>query len=142
MIILDTNVISEVMRASPNPTVVAWLEAIPGDESVCITAVTLAELLAGLQRMPAGRRKSDLTAMLTAVLEEYRDAGAILPFDEKAVAKYAEVLTIRERAGAPIATADAQIAAICLAHHASCATRNEHDFEHAGVELVNPWKAA
>ena len=137
MIVLDTNVVSEVLRPAPDPTVVAWLGALTGD--VAVTAVTLAELLAGVRRLSEGRRKSVLAEHIDAVLQTYRDSGSILAFDEVAASHYADILAARERAGLPISTADAQIAAICRARAATCATRNTKDFAHTGVDLVDPW---
>lgn len=137
MIVLDTNVISEVFRSHPNSRVVAWMEGLTGD--VAITAVTLAELLAGVRRLPQGRRRSALTAGIDAAMEPYRNTSAVLPFDEKAAGHYAEVLVARQGAGRPIHTADAQIAAICRAHAAACATRNVADFTGTGVTLIDPW---
>ena len=138
MIVLDTNVISEIFRPSPEPRVADWLTSLAGD--VAITSVTLAELLAGLRRLPDGRRRDELTMRVHAALAPYRGGRAVLPFDDVAADHYADVLVSREKMGAPISTADAQIAAICLAHGATCATRNVKDFEHTGVELVDPWK--
>lgn len=138
MIVLDTNVISELFRPSPEPRVVDWLESLAGD--VAITSITLAELLAGVRRLPDGRRRDELTRRIDAALEPYRGGRAVLPFDDVAADRYADVLVAREDTGAPISTADAQIAAICLAHSATCATRNVKDFVHTGVELVDPWK--
>lgn len=137
MIILDTNVISEIFRPSPEARVVEWLESLVGD--VAITSVTLAELLAGVRRLPDGRRKAQLTMRIGAALEPYRGSRSLLPFDEEATERYADVLIAREAAGAPISTADAQIAAICLAHDATCATRNVKDFVHTGIGLIDPW---
>ena len=139
MIILDTNVISEIFRPVPEPRVVDWLAFLEGD--VAITSVTLAELLAGVRRLPDGRRREELTKRLDAALAPYRGGRAVLPFDDMAADRYADVLAARESTGAPISTADAQIAAICLAQGATCATRNVKDFQHTGVELVDPWKA-
>lgn len=139
MIVLDTNVISEAFRPSPEARVVDWLASLTGD--VAITSVTLAELLAGVRRLPDGRRKTELTNHIDAALGPYRGSRSVLPFDEAAAECYADVLVAREAAGARISTADAQIAAICLAHGATCATRNVKDFVHTGVELVDPWKA-
>lgn len=137
MIILDTNVISEIFRSAPNHRVVAWLEALTGD--VAITAVTLAELLAGVGRLPEGRRKADLSTRIEVAIEPFRGSRSILAFDDTAAVHYADVLLARETAGRPISTADAQIAAICLAHEATCATRNLKDFAHTGVDLLDPW---
>ncbi|MGX6510623.1 PIN domain-containing protein [Rhodococcus sp. SJ-2] len=139
MIVLDTNVISEIFRPEPESVVIAWMEGLTGE--VAITAITLAELLAGVRRLPKGRRRSTLAAKIDAALEPYRDTMAILPFDDGAAEHYAAVLIRREQAGLPIHTADAQIAAICLAHGATYATRNTKDFTGTGVELVDPWYA-
>lgn len=137
MIVLDTNVVSEVLKPAPDPRVVGWLESLTDD--VAITAVTLAELLAGLRRLPAGKRKDDLTYRVEAAIRPYRDTGAIIAFDAAAAPRYADVLAVREAAGLPIATGDAQIAAICRSRDAVCATRNTKDFVHAGIALINPW---
>ena len=138
MIVLDTNVISEVVRSTPNDRVVAWLMSLTGE--VAITAVTFAELLAGVGRLPDGRRKAELSTRIAAAIEPFRGSRSILPFDETAAAHYAEILVSREAVGRPISTADAQIAAICLAHSATCATRNLRDFAHTGVDLIDPWR--
>lgn len=137
MIVLDTNVISEIFRPHPDGRVVAWLDSLTGE--VAITAVTLSELLAGVRRLPDGRRQSALSTRIDAALEPYRETRAVLAFDDRAATHYAAVLVARERAGSPISTADAQIAAICRAHRAACATRNTKDFAQTGVELVDPW---
>lgn len=139
MIVLDTNVISEIFRPQPDARVVAWLESLTGE--VAITAVTLGELLAGVRRLPEGRRKDALAVRVAAVADSYRNGRSILAFDAGAAEEYAEVLAAREAVGLPISTADAQIAAICRAHDATCATRNVKDFEHAGVAVLNPWNA-
>lgn len=138
MIVLDTNVISEILRPQPEGKVVAWLESL--SEEVAITAVTLAELLAGIRRLPDGRRKEVLSVNVHAALEPYRDGRSVLPFDDVAAQSYATVLANREALGLPIHTADAQIAAICLVRGAICATRNQKDFAHTGVELTDPWQ--
>lgn len=138
MIVLDTNVISEIFRPSPEPRVVEWLVSLTGD--IAITSITLAELLAGVRRLPDGRGKDELAQRIEEAVAPYRGSRSVLAFDEDAAERYAEVLASREAAGVPISTADAQIAAICLAHGATCATRNVKDFQHAGVELVDPWK--
>lgn len=139
MIVLDTNVISEIFRQEPDPRVVKWLETLTGD--VAITTITLAELLASVRRLPTGRRQQDLKAALGAALEPYRTNRSLLAFDDAAAEQYAEVLFEREQAGRPISTPDAQIAAICRAHGAICATRNEKDFAETGVQVLNPWTA-
>lgn len=137
MIVLDTNVISEIFRPQPDARVVAWLESLGGE--VAITSVALAELLAGVRRLPSGGRRSTLTARVEAAVQPYRDTRAVLAFDDEAADHYADILVARERAGLPISMADAEIAAICRAHAATCATRNAKDFVHTKVDLVDPW---
>jgi len=137
VIVLDTNVVSEIFRSSPEVRVVEWLASLKSD--VAITSVTFAELLAGVRRLPDGRRKDFLASRIDTALDPYRGSRAVLPFDDTAADRYADVLVAREVAGSPISTADAQIAAICLANGAICATRNVKDFAHTGVELIDPW---
>lgn len=129
---------SEALRARPDPRVVSWLESLTG--GVGISAITLAELVAVVRRLPDGRRRSVLSSAIDAAVAPYREAGAVLPFDDVAADRYADVLVARERAGLPITMADAQIVAICLARGASCATRNVRDFDHTGVTLIDPWR--
>lgn len=137
MIVLDTNVISEIFRSEPDARVVSWLESLSGE--VAITSVTLAELLAGVRRLPSGRRRSNLATSIESALQPYRETRSVLSFDDDAADHYADILAIRERAGQPISMADAQIAAICRSHAATCATRNTKDFAHTGVKLLDPW---
>ncbi len=138
MIVLDTNIISELTRQAPEPRVVSWLDSLPAEE-VSTTAVTAAELLYGVARMPAGRRKRELAAAVRGLLgDELRDR--ILPFDEHCASRYADIVCGRETVGRPIGVADAQIAAICRTAEATLATRNTDDFSGTGIELINPWK--
>lgn len=137
MIVLDTNVISELVRPVPDARVVDWVSSTT--EDIAITAITVAELLAGLRRLPGGRRKDELVRRITSALDVYRGGRAVLPFDDLAADGYADVLASRTTAGLPISTADAQIAGICLAHGATCATRNTKDFAKTGVDLIDPW---
>lgn len=139
MIVLDTNVLSEAFRSQPDARVTAWLESLTGE--VAITAITLAELLAGVRRLPDGRRRTVLGSQIQTALQPYRGTSAVLAFDDEAADHYAAILVAREQAGLPISTADAQIAAICRVHGATCATRNTRDFTLTGVDLVNPWAA-
>jgi len=137
MIILDTNVISEMMRASPAAVVETWLAAQPA-ATIFITAVTEAELRYGVALLPAGRRRASFASELEAMLsEDFRDR--ILPFDSPAAAAYAEIAAERRRAGRPIAQADAQIAAIARSRGAVLATRNVADFDMKALKIVNPW---
>ncbi|MDO5094633.1 MAG: type II toxin-antitoxin system VapC family toxin [Propionibacteriaceae bacterium] len=137
MIILDTNVISELMRPAPEPAVVAWLAQISG--AVAITAITQAEALAGLAQLPPGRRRARLETTFESAVHSVGMRG-VLPFDDNAARAYAQVLQARRQEGIPISIPVAQIAAICLTHSATLATRNEHDFKHTGVRIVNPWR--
>lgn len=138
MIVLDTNVISELTRRSPAPGVVSWLDSLAATE-VLTTAITAAELLYGVARLPSGHRKNELAAAIHGLLSD--DFGSrILPFDEDAAAHYAEIAAARDRLGRPVGRADAQIAAICRAARATLATRNIADFEETGIELLNPWQ--
>lgn len=139
MIVLDTNVVSELFRPRPDPAVVRWLDAQPAGE-VAITAVTAAELLYGVARLPVGRRQAALAEAVVAVLRVDFD-GRILPFDAAAAESYAEIVAARERDGRPISQADAQIVATCASLGLPLATRNTKDVTGAGVTLVDPWLA-
>ena len=138
MIILDTNVISELARLVPDSGVLTWLDSLEISE-VATTAVTAAELRYGVARLPEGHRKRELSVMIRGILTE-DFYGRVLPFDERASVRYADIVTGRERIGRPIGVADAQIAAICRDSGAALATRNTPDFEETGIELVDPWK--
>jgi predicted nucleic acid-binding protein len=140
VIVLDTNVVSELMHKAPEPRVVSWVDGFTASD-VLITAVTAAELLYGVARMPEGRRKRELHLTVEGLLkEDFEDQ--ILPFDAPAATHYAEIVAARERAGHPISMADGQIAAICRNWSAGLATRNVDDFVDIGVDAVNPWDAA
>lgn len=135
MIVLDTNVVSELLRVRPDPAVRAWasrLEAAP-----FLTAVTTWELRYGVRRLPAGQRRDQLASAVERVLREAKDA--ILPFDDRAAVAAADVRIERERAGRPAPTADVQIAGICRARGATLATRNIGDFDGLGLALIDPW---
>lgn len=137
MIVLDTNVVSEMMRSTPEPRVVQWIDAFAADD-VFVTAVTAAELMYGVARLPEGRRKQELLVKVGALIaEDFKDR--VLPFDQLAAVDYANVVASRERAGRPISMADAQIAAICRNWSADLATRNVADFMDIGVRVVDPW---
>lgn len=140
MIVLDTNVVSELMQKAPEPRVVSWVDRFSASD-VLVTAVTAAELMYGVARLPDGRRKRELHIKVEGLLtEDFQDQ--ILPFDAPAATRYAEIVASRERAGRPISMADAQIAAICRTWSAGLATRNVDDFVDTGVDAVNPWDAA
>ena len=139
MILLDTNILSELMRPAPNPAVERWLAAQP-DASVFISAITEAELRYGAALLPRGKRRTALTAEIAGMLES-DFAERILPFDSSAAQAFATLASERRRAGKPISQADAQIAAVARSRGASLATRNAVDFEGCGIEVINPWAA-
>ncbi len=139
MILLDTNILSELMRPAPSPAVMSWLAAQPA-ASLFISAVTEAELRYGVLLLPEGRRRADLIAALEAMLTE-DFAGRILPFDSAAALAFAAIAASRWQAGKPVSQFDAQIAAIAQSRGAELATRNVADFAECGVEIINPWTA-
>ena len=137
MIIVDTNIISELMKPAPNAKVVAWIdELIIGD--IGITSITVAEILFGLGSLPEGDSKRRLFGAATEIFDEYF-SDRIFAFDHLAAVEYADIVIRREQAGNPISMADAQIAAISRITSAGLATRNTKDFENTGVVLINPW---
>ena len=137
--LLDTNVLSEVLRAQPDETVLAWLAAQPA-ETLFVSAVTQAEMLLGARLLPASKRRKQLQDALDIMFAE-DFAGRVLPFDSAAAFAYAGVVELRRTAGRPISQFDAQIAAIALSRRTVLATRNVSDFEGCGVALRNPWES-
>lgn len=135
-VVLDTNVISELMRASPDGHVESWVRAVP-PAMVYTTAVTVAEVRFGIARLPAGRRRARLSDAADEVFGAFADH--VLSFDAAAASDYADVVVEREQAGTPIGGFDAQIAAICRVRGAALATRNTDDFGGLGLNLVDPW---
>ncbi len=136
-VVLDTNVVSELLRVAPAETVLAWM-AVHGGGSL-LTSITRAELRFGVERLPAGRRRRQVGALVDDVLAEF-DAD-VLPFDATAADAYAALAARRERSGRPKPMADTMIAAICLANGVGLATRNVADFADAGLRsLVNPFE--
>jgi len=136
MIVVDTNVVSELMRPTPSPVVRDWVLAQRPSE-LRTTAVTVAEIRYGLERLPAGQRRDRLLAVAGEVFRAFGDS--ILPFDAVAAEWYGRVVFRRESLGRPIEGFDAQIAAICRVHGAAVATRNVKDFEETGIAIIDPW---
>lgn len=140
MIVIDTNVVSELMRAQPHPKVFAWVAAQPR-ATLYTTSVTQAEILYGIAALPEGRRRAALAAAADAMFAE-DFADRVLPFNGAAAARYAEIVTSRQRAGSPIEAFDALIAATASAVGADVATRDVGGFEGCGLTLINPWEAS
>ena len=138
MIVLDTNVLSELMKAEPAEAVLIWVGAQP-TSSLFVTAINQAEILYGIGLLPDGRRRSAFEAAAKAMFEEDFDAR-ILAFGSDAAEAYADIAAIRRRQGRPISQLDAQIAAIARSSGATLATRNVADFEGCDVSLVDPWR--
>jgi toxin FitB len=137
MIIVDTNVVSELMKSSPSEPVIEWVRARTGSE-LFTTSITLAEILYGIARLPDGRRKELLRTTASEVFASFEDQ--VLPFDSSAATHYADVVEGRDQIGLPIDGFDAQIASICRAHGAALATRNVKDFRQTDVNLIDPWQ--
>ncbi|HCE02886.1 MAG TPA: VapC toxin family PIN domain ribonuclease [Acidobacteria bacterium] len=137
MIILDTNIISELLRPAPEPKVEAWLAAQDGGQ-VYLTVLSEAELRYGVAILADGERRDALTSAVDAMLrEDFRDR--ILPFDSAAAEAFATIAADRRGAGRPISQSDCQIAAIGRVHNAAVATHNTKDFAGCGVEIIDPW---
>lgn len=139
MIILDTNIVSEAMRAEPHPAVIAWLDA-QSLETLYLSSVTLAEMLFGIGIMPNGRRKKMQAVALEGMLNLFGDR--ILAFDSEAAKNYAELAVKARVAGKGLPTPDGYIAAIAALHGFSVATRDTSPFEAAGVPVINPFELA
>ena len=138
VIVLDTNVLSELMRPAPSDAVVAWYGR-QAAWDLFTTTITESEILTGLALLPRGKRRTALEAAAQDIFEELGDH--VLPFDSGAARAFAEIEVERQRAGRPISRADAEIAAIARSLGAGLATRNRDDFTGCGVVLVDPWSA-
>jgi len=139
MIVLDTNVVSELMREYPNAQVQSWAAGLDR-RTLAITSVTVAEILYGIRLLPIGRRRQSLDADWGAFIS--RGFGeAVLPFDAAAANIYAQIAIERRRSGRRVEAFDGMIAAIARCHYAAIATRDIADFENCGVKLIDPWNA-
>ncbi|MGA2888521.1 MAG: type II toxin-antitoxin system VapC family toxin [Terracidiphilus sp.] len=138
MIILDTNVISEPMKADADPAVAGWLDR-QAAETLYLTATNLSELLLGIELLPGGRRKRGLSVAMRELLERLFGAR-FLDFDREAAAAYALLVSRTTAKGFSISVADGQIAAIAVVHGFTVATRDTVPFVAAGVPVINPWK--
>jgi predicted nucleic acid-binding protein len=137
MIILDTNVISELMKARPAPQVSAWVANLPGAE-LFTTAINQAEILYGIEMLDKGKRRDVLLALAEDMFSE-DFAGRVLGFGTDAPRAFSRIAADRRSLGRPISHADAQIAAIARTHRATLATRNIADFSDCAIKVVNPW---
>lgn len=137
MIVLDTNVVSELMSPRPSKAVTRWVSRHPA-AALFTTTITQAEILYGVLLLPAGRRRKTIEELAEAMFDQ-EFSGRVLGFDGSAARTYAEIAVIRRRSGRPISHFDAQIAAIARAASAPIATRNVADFDGCGVEVVDPW---
>lgn len=132
MILLDTNVLSE---PTPSAHVISWLD--DNEPILALSAITLAELRYGIARLPDGKRKSSLIRFWDMTRDRFK--GRIFAFDERTAEIYGDIVAEAEQQGQRLNVADAQIAAIALAHRMSVATRDTGDFENTGVTIINPW---
>ena len=136
-VLLDTNVVSEMLRPTPNPAVERWVAERLGSE-LYFSAVGEAEMRYGIAILAAGRRRNALALAIDAILrEDFEDR--VLPFDSDAAREYAEIAAARRAVGRAVAPADFQIAAIARSRGMSVATRNIRDFEGMGIEVIDPW---
>ncbi|MBN8510708.1 MAG: type II toxin-antitoxin system VapC family toxin [Burkholderiales bacterium] len=140
MIILDTNVLSALMRTAPEPQVVRWLDRQPA-ESIWITSITLFETRLGLALLPRGRRRQALESAFDRLLVEDLE-GRVLDFDSAAAVEAAALAAARQRAGRPVDMRDTQIAGIALARRAALATRNTRHFKDLSITVLDPWQTA
>ena len=135
--ILDTNVISELIAKHPNRRVVEWIDSLDPNH-VFLSVITIGELRKGIEKLPESLRKEALRSWLTTDLL-IRFSGRILPLDIDVMLTWGALTGQLERIGRPLPAIDSLIAALALHHASILATRNEHDFKDAGIELINPW---
>ena len=140
MILLDTNVLSELMKSTPETTVLQWMDALPA-AAYSICAISKAEIQLGIALLPEGKRKINLEKAATLMFAEF--PNRCLSFNSDAASKYADIVAGRTRIGRPVSVEDAQIAAIAITHDMPLATRNTKDFEFIdNLPLINPWEVS
>lgn len=137
MIVLDTNVLSEILRLKPDPKVLSWLRALPRTV-LFTTTITRGEMFYGVCLLPEGKRKTSMLAAVRAIFAT-EFSGQILGFDSEAADAFAEISATRKAMGKPVAQLNAMIAAIAKSRGARLATRNSKDFVGCGIELLDPW---
>lgn len=138
MILVDTNIISELMRAEPEPAVLAWIDRAPRN-TLYTSVIVQAEIIYGVQCLPAGRRREGLDAQAAAIFA-IEFAGRILPVTEAVAAHYASIAAQRRQAGRSFGLFDTLIAATARSAGAAVASRNTKDFKDCGVDVINPWE--
>jgi toxin FitB len=138
VIVLDTNVLSETLRPVPDPRVLAWLSSRPRP-SLFVTTVTRGEILYGIKLLSDGKRRRRLWEAAQAIFND-DFAGQVLSFDADAADLFAEIAAHRRELGRPISQLDAMIAAMTRSRGAALATRNKSDFEHCGIQVIDPWE--
>lgn len=138
MIVVDTNIISELMQQSPTPQVLDWFTLHQSDH-LFITSITLAEIRYGLRIMPDGKRKQLLSLNFKRYIDEAFNEN-ILNFTDSAASVYADIMGQRKELGLPMSMADGQIASVAKLYDFAVATRNTKDFVHCGIELLNPFE--
>jgi hypothetical protein len=137
MIVLDTNVISEVVRPAPSAKVITWLNE-QNSVDLCVTTITLGEISYGIEALPTGRRRSALATALDQFVDR-AFSDRVLVFDRESAREYGQIMADRRRLGRPLAAPDGQIAAITRRHRFQLATRNIKDFDECGIGLINPF---
>lgn len=140
MFALDTNVVSEMTRPRPDPRLVDWLETTPRS-TLFLPSVVVAELLAGIEMLPMGKKRDSLAGFISGFIS-MTPVQNLLSFGFQEAVHYAAIVAVRQRQGRTIKQLDAQIASIAAANKIAVVTRNVRDFEHCGVEIVNPWDDA
>ena len=140
MLVVDTNVLSELMRPTPNSMIASWV-AERATSRLHLTAISEAELRFGLAILPPGRRRDGLVEGLERMLRT-GFANRILPFDSAAASAYASIAAARRATGRPMPEADCQIAAIARSRDMAVVTRNVRDFADAGIDVIDPWTDA
>jgi predicted nucleic acid-binding protein len=138
--VLDTNVISELIAKQPNPKVVAWLDSLD-PSTLYLTVITIGEIRKGVEKLPASKRKDDVKVWLETDLL-LRFQGKILDITTDVMLVWGELVGRLENQGKPLSAINSLIAAIVLQQNSSLVTRNDSDFQHTGVKIVNPWKEA
>lgn len=137
MILLDTNVLSELIKPRPHPGVVSWTRH--SATALAIPTIAVAEMAFGIEKLTAGRRREDLLAGLHRLVTEFADR--LFDFNVKAAWAYGGILAAARKRGRPMSVPDAAIAAIAAANDCALATRNVEDFATAGLQIINPWQA-